>query len=111
MHLNAARLLLEKVTFAEVVAAMGLSVDELEDNAFNDINFWAQQLADDGITNVSPEQALMEARNFRELEALVKALDNLETMGSLVAMSAEYVQALTVFSGNAVADTQQDTGD
>lgn len=95
MHLIAARHLLERITTADIVKAMGLTMEEVDDYTFTDVNFWAGQLADHGIDEVDPHKVMMDARNFRELEALVKVLDNLETIGSLVVLSAEYVAPLS----------------
>lgn len=92
MHLTASRHLLQRVSFADVVKAIGLSLEELDENMLNDVNFWASQLEAHEIEDLEPQTVMMDARNFRELEALVRALDNLETMGSLVALSNEYVQ-------------------
>lgn len=89
MHLTAARHLLERVTVAEVIKAMGLSVEDVNDYMFADVNFWAGQLADHGLDDVDPHKVMMDARNFRELEALVRVLDSLETIGSLGELSAE----------------------
>lgn len=63
---------------------------------YDDVNFWAQQLEQSGIEAVRPEQVMADAKTYRELEALVKALDCLETMASLVVISAEYVQSSPV---------------
>jgi nuclear pore complex protein Nup107 len=90
MHLTAARHLLERVTTADIIKAMGLTMEEVDDYMFTDVNFWAGQLADHGIVSVSPQKVMLDARNFRELESLVRVLDNLETIGSLVELSAEY---------------------
>ena len=84
MHLSAARHLLERVITADIFKAMGLSVEEVDEYMFSDVNFWAGQLADHGIVSVSPQKVMLDARNFKELEALVRVLDNLETIGSLV---------------------------
>lgn len=58
----------------------------------DDVEFWAQQLEQHGILSARPEQVMADARNYRELECLAKALDTLETMGSLMELSAEYVE-------------------
>ncbi|KAK0383311.1 hypothetical protein NLU13_9224 [Sarocladium strictum] len=89
MHLTAARHLLERVTTTDIIKAMGLTMEEVDDYMFTDVNFWAGQLADHGIVSVSPQKVMLDARNFRELESLVRVLDNLETIGSLVELSAE----------------------
>lgn len=89
MHLNAARLLIERVSFEKVMRdTFGLGqADDLP----QDIDFWTEQLEECGVVNMSPQQGRTDARKFKELESLVKALDNLETMSSLVEISTEYV--------------------
>jgi nuclear pore complex protein Nup107 len=104
MHLSAARHLLERVTTADIFKAMGLSVEEVDEYMFSDVNFWAGQLADHGIVSVSPQKVMLDARNFKELEALVRVLDNLETIGSLVELSAEYDSYFCVLHGDEIAD-------
>ena len=62
-------------------------------DAFNelpqDIEYWAEQVAQSASTGISAQQAMTDARDFRDLEALVKALDNVETMSSLAEISPE----------------------
>lgn len=65
--------------------------DEPDLVLYADVDFWAQQLEQSGIRNARPEQVMADARNYRELETLVKALDSLETIASLVHLSTEYV--------------------
>lgn len=81
---------MQKVSYSEVMRGM-TDQDEGDVAMYDDINFWVQQLQLSGIENVRPEQVMADARNYRELEALVKALDSLETMASLVVISREYV--------------------
>jgi nuclear pore complex protein Nup107 len=90
MHLSAARQLMKRVPFSEVLhAATEESGDEME--LYEDIpEFWARQLDRRGIRDVTPQQALSDARNFRELENLVRALDSLETVASLAELTNEY---------------------
>ncbi|KID99408.1 nuclear pore complex protein Nup107, partial [Metarhizium majus ARSEF 297] len=87
-RLNAARRLMQKVSYSEVMRGM-TDPDEGDVAMYDDINFWIQQLQLSGIENVRPEQVMADARNYRELEALVKALDSLETMASLVVISRD----------------------
>lgn len=91
MHLLAARRLMERVPFHEIMQGTGLDED---DEAMDRITFWSDQLKEKNITSVAPEKVMADARNFRELESLVRALDSLETIGSLVEISAEYVTSV-----------------
>jgi nuclear pore complex protein Nup107 len=91
MHLLAARRLMERVSFHEIMQGTGLDDD---DEAMDRITFWSDQLKEKNITSVAPEKVMADARNFRELESLVRALDSLETIGSLVEISAEYVTSV-----------------
>lgn len=68
--------------------------DEADLALYDDVDFWAQQLEQSGIRDARPEQVMSDARDYRELEALVKVLDSLETIASLVLISAEYVIAV-----------------
>lgn len=88
MHLNAARRLMERVPFADVLRVT-TGQEDLDESYYDDIEFWTQQLEQNKITNVTPEEVMSDAHNFRELEALVKALDSLETMGSMIGISLE----------------------
>ena len=93
MHLRAARRLLKKVPFASVMANLG--ADPSFDEAWYDSpQFWAQQLESSGIPGTTPQKVLADSRNFRQLEALVSALDNLETMGAFADVSLELVFTL-----------------
>lgn len=83
---------MQQVPFSEIMRDM-IDQDEADTAMYDDIAFWTQQLEQSGIVNTRPEQVMADARNYRELEALVKALDNLETMASLVVISMEYVEA------------------
>lgn len=64
--------------------------DEAEPQV-DDATFWETLLEKSNITGASAERAMADARSYRDLEAIVKALDNLETIASLVVLSAEYV--------------------
>jgi nuclear pore complex protein Nup107 len=82
---------MKRISYAEIMKAAGVG-DELEDAWDDSVEFWAQQLEQGSIQGVTAEEVMADARKFRELEALVKALDSLETMGSLMEISKEYDQ-------------------
>ncbi|OAQ91520.1 nuclear pore complex protein [Purpureocillium lilacinum] len=87
-HLLAARKLMERVQFDSIL--QNVTDQEITDWAtLDDIDFWAQQLEESGITTATPEEVMTSARNYRELECLAKALDGLETLGSLIELSTE----------------------
>lgn len=88
MHLRAARCLMQRVPFSEVMKGAG--VEESDDAELERVEFWTDQLEQKGI-QASPEKVMADARTFRELERIVKALDTLETIASIVEISAEYV--------------------
>ncbi|CEJ93341.1 hypothetical protein VHEMI08934 [[Torrubiella] hemipterigena] len=87
MNLNAARQLMQRVPFDAIVREL-IEEDDSEPD-IGSLQFWALHLGQSNITDVSAVEALSDARNFRELESLVKALDNLETIASLVVISPE----------------------
>ncbi|KIL84011.1 hypothetical protein FAVG1_12823 [Fusarium avenaceum] len=89
MHLSAARQLMKRVPFADALqAATEDSGDEMD--LYEDLpEFWAKHLDRRGIRDVTPHQALSDARKFRELENLVRALDSLETVASLAELTNE----------------------
>lgn len=78
---------MERVQFDAILE--NVSDQEVDPEALDDVKFWAQQLEQSGIHSAAPEQVMTDARNFRELECLARALDSLETMGSLMRLSAE----------------------
>lgn len=87
-RLLAVRKLMERVTLDEIV--QNLNVQEAPHVAMlDDIDFWTQQLEQSGITSAEPMGVMTDARNYRDLESLAKALDSLETMGSLMHLSLE----------------------
>jgi len=92
MHLNSARALAQRVGFVDILQNQLKGVDSndvsLEDIA--DAAFWANQLSILPAFSGSPVQVAADARNFRELEALVRALDTMETLASLRQLSKEY---------------------
>ncbi|PHH91262.1 hypothetical protein CDD83_1124 [Cordyceps sp. RAO-2017] len=88
-HLLAAQRLMERVQFDAIL--QNVTDQEIVDfGVLDDVDFWAQQLEQSGITGADPEQVMVDARNFRELEYLAKALDGLETMGSLMGLYPQY---------------------
>ena len=91
LHLNAARRLMQRVPFADVVGGLS-EQEEAEGGWYEDIEFWAQQLERSEIRDIAPQKVITDARNFRELECLVRALDNLEDIGSMTVLSHEYVE-------------------
>lgn len=108
-RLNAARRLLQQVAFAEVMNHM-TDHDEADLALYDDVEFWAQQLEQSGIRNARPEQVMSDARDYRELEALVKVLDSLETIASLVLISADQDRQHDI-SGTAKRDFWNGVGD
>ncbi|RGP74926.1 hypothetical protein FLONG3_5898 [Fusarium longipes] len=88
VHLNAARQLMKRVSFAEVLQVAAEDGDEMDMDTYTP-DFWAKQLERRGICDVTPQQALSDARKFRELENLVRALDSLETVASLAELTNE----------------------
>ncbi|OAA63915.1 Nuclear pore protein 84/107 [Cordyceps fumosorosea ARSEF 2679] len=88
MHLNAARQLMRRVPFNDMLRRI-MEQDEAEAPQINDVRFWEDQLERSNILDEKPEQVMADARNFRDLEAIVAALDSLETIASLVILSAE----------------------
>lgn len=88
MHLNAARKLSKSVEFGTIMQDLGIEED-FEEAWYDSTAFWADQLERSNIQDTTPEKVLADARNFRELEALVKALDSLETMGAFADVSKE----------------------
>ena len=71
----------------------GIGTEEVDEAELDRIEFWADQLEQRNI-QADPEIVRANARTFRELERLVKALDTLETIASIVEISAEYVPPL-----------------
>ncbi|KAH6895152.1 nuclear pore protein 84/107 [Thelonectria olida] len=88
LHLDAARQLMKRVPFGEIVAAL-TGQDEIDNYWFGDITFWAQQLENHQIPDVKPERVASDARNYRELESLVQALDSMETVASMAHLATE----------------------
>ena len=88
MHLRAARRLMERISFATMMRDLG--VDDESYEAYDNVGFWAELLEQSDIGDTAPEQVLADARNFRDLEALVRALDSLEDMASYAQVAKEY---------------------
>lgn len=78
---------MKRVPFVDVLT--GFTEQDEAGTWFEDNELWTQQLERSGITGVTSEQVAADARNFRELESLVRALDSLETIASLVELSGE----------------------
>jgi nuclear pore complex protein Nup107 len=88
MQLNSARELMQKVDFISIVNHM-VAREGFDEAWLDDVEFWAQQLEDSGIKDLDPRKVMRDARVFRGLESLVKALDNLETIASFAQIDAE----------------------
>jgi nuclear pore complex protein Nup107 len=101
MHLNAARQLMKRVPFADVLQAATEDSGDETDMYEDAPEFWAKQLERRGIRDVTAQQALSDARKFRELEYLVRALDSLETVASLAELTNEYVLYAKIHMSNA----------
>ncbi|KAJ3511175.1 hypothetical protein NM208_g15454 [Fusarium decemcellulare] len=89
LHLSAARQLMKRVPFADVLQA-ATDEDGMEGVWYEDTpEFWAKHLERRGIHEVTAEQVVSDAKKFRELECLVRALDSLETVASLAELTKE----------------------
>lgn len=93
MHLNAAREFGGRVPFAQLLKfrVLGLDQDDPDPVDLVDVDFWASHLSSLPAFVGTPAQVAADARNFQELEALVLALDTMETLASLGQISREYV--------------------
>ena len=93
MHLNAARAFAQRISLSELLKArvLGSEDDELDIIDFNNVGFWASHLNTMPAFVGTPAQVAADARNFRELEGLVRALDTMETLASIGQLSREYV--------------------
>ncbi|RDA90248.1 hypothetical protein CP533_6237 [Ophiocordyceps camponoti-saundersi (nom. inval.)] len=79
-RLLAARSLMERVPFEGILQSLN---EEYVDNGMLDnVIFWARHLEQSGITSEKPEQVVTDARDYRDLENLAKALDALDDVGS-----------------------------
>jgi nuclear pore complex protein Nup107 len=95
MHLNAARLLASQVSSSDIARAKTQSIlgESLD---FNNLEFAGD---DDDLTEVidgsTDKKRLLkthllgEAKNFRELEALIESLDHIETLTSMGSLMYE----------------------
>lgn len=88
MHLNAARHLMKRVSFKDVVRRLG-GQEELDGPWLDHTEFWAEQVERSEILGVTAEKVASDARSFKELEQLVQALDTLETLASMAGVVAE----------------------
>lgn len=78
---------MKTVSFASVVSdCLGLQYDD--DHSYG-VDFWTMQLDNIGDHATTPYQVAEHARNFRELEALVVALDNLESISAFAEFATE----------------------
>ncbi|EGR50589.1 uncharacterized protein TRIREDRAFT_75758 [Trichoderma reesei QM6a] len=102
-RLGSARRLMEKISLDKIIQGIS-GQEETDDCWYEDVDFWAGLMERSEISNMTPEQVLAEARNFRGLEALVRALDDLETVASLMILSTELSHGDRDFWGPA-ADT------
>ncbi|KAK2021487.1 hypothetical protein LX32DRAFT_249425 [Colletotrichum zoysiae] len=91
MRLNAARSFASRISF-NTIMRQRIELPGQDDNDSwwpEDLEFWAGQIEAAGAKSLSPSQIASEARAFRELECLVKALDTMETIASLAELSRE----------------------
>ncbi|PFH63333.1 hypothetical protein XA68_13790 [Ophiocordyceps unilateralis] len=79
-RLLAARRLMERVQFDAILLV--LNDEDIDAALLDDVDFWARQLEQSGVTNAKPEQVMTNARDYRDLENLAKALDSLEDVAS-----------------------------
>lgn len=87
VDLRSARLLMKTISFSSVLHdCLGLNYDE--DCAY-DLAFWSLQLDTIEDHDTTPQQVMEHARSFRELEALVIALDNLESISAFAEFATE----------------------
>lgn len=77
---------MERVPFAAVLREI---TDDEEELRIDSIAFWKHHIEQSNVLLVEAEEVLVDARNYKDLEALIKALDNLETVASLVEISLE----------------------
>ena len=93
MHLNAAREFGTRISFAQILKfrVLGLDHDDPDPLDLLDVDFWASHLNSMPAFVGTPAQVAADARNLQELEALILALDTMETLASLGHISREYV--------------------
>ncbi|KAG7133298.1 Nucleoporin NUP84 like protein [Verticillium longisporum] len=93
MRLNAARQLANRVTMSQVlqqrISPGGQEEADIAHVPDIDDAFWADQLEAIGDRQTSSRLLATQARIFRDLECLVKALDTMETIASLTELSRE----------------------
>lgn len=78
---------MKTISFASVATdCLGLQYDD--DQSYG-LDFWAIQLDNMEDHTTTPQQVTEHARSFRELEALVVALDNLESISAFAEFATE----------------------
>lgn len=93
MHLNAARELGTRVSFAQLLKFRVLGLDHNDPDPVDllNVDFWASHLNSMPAFVGTPAQVAADARNFQELEGLILVLDTMETLASIGQISREYV--------------------
>ncbi|PKS11845.1 hypothetical protein jhhlp_001139 [Lomentospora prolificans] len=91
MYLNSARTFAQRINFSAILSYQAENTGDDHEGSpdLADITFWAQKLSSLPAFSGSPAQVAADARNFRELEALVRALDTMETLASLEQLAKE----------------------
>lgn len=109
MHLNAARAFAQRISLSGLLKArvLGSEDDELDTIDSNNVGFWASHLNTMPAFVGTPAQVAADARNFRELESLVRALDTMETLASIGQLSREYVPSRLIVD-QLVSDSHAD---
>ena len=87
VDLRSARLLMKTVSFSSVISDC---LDQpAEDDELFDLEFWSANIAGVEDAEVTPQDVMEKAHSFRELEALVIALDNLESISAFAEFATE----------------------
>lgn len=81
MHLNAARQVMERVPFSEVMRDLSSRAGANYEEQLDNVEFWVARVREREV-NADPQRVMLDAFNFKHLEALVRALDSLETIAS-----------------------------
>ncbi|RDA86009.1 hypothetical protein CP532_4855, partial [Ophiocordyceps camponoti-leonardi (nom. inval.)] len=79
-NLLAARSLMERVQFDAILGT--LDEEDADHLMLDNVIFWARHLEQNRITSAKPEEVVTNARDYRDLENLAKALDCLDDVGS-----------------------------